>query len=172
MSQIYKRELELAFSLFHRLRIPVRLAHTDAPMHSLDRDLRQAIGAEIAPFPTTSRRAEPKTVYKVADSFLCRYIYFLLPDTQHPTSVVIGPYLTEDPDRQTVLNIAEAMELPVSTLPQLIDYYASLPVYQETMGTLTCPVSVLEQMILTEFLDSGQYERHLARMRRNAENYR
>ena len=164
MSQTYKRELELAFSLFRRLRIPVRLAHTDEPLRSLDEALRQAIGAETTPFPTAGRKAAPKTVYKVADSFLCRYIYFLLPDTQAPTSVVIGPYLTEDPDRQTVLKIAEAMELPVNTIPQLIEYYASLPVYQDTTALLAI-VSVLGEVLWGDVafnMVDVNYEPHIA----------
>ena len=47
-----------------------------------------------------------------------------------------------------------------------------VPKYQELMGDLTCPVSILGQLVLSEFLDSGQFEKHLTRMRRNAENYR
>lgn len=164
MSQTYKRELDLTFSLFHRLRIPVRLAHTDTPLGSLDQALRQAIGAETVPFPTVGRKAEPKTVYKVADTFLCRYIYFLLPDTQTSISVVIGPYLTEDPDRQTVLKIAEAMELPVNTIPQLIEYYASLPVYQDTTALLAI-VSVLGEVLWGDAafdMVDVNYEPHIA----------
>ncbi|MBQ1399227.1 MAG: PLP-dependent aminotransferase family protein [Lachnospiraceae bacterium] len=47
-----------------------------------------------------------------------------------------------------------------------------VPKYQELMGDLTCPVSILGQLVLSEFLDSGQFEKHLTRMRRNAEKYR
>ena len=163
MSQNYQRELDFTISLFRRLRIPVRLVHTDEPIRNLDLELRQALGAEAAPLPAVSRRAAQKTVYKVADSFLCRYIYFLLPDTQRPTSVVIGPYLTEDPNRQTVLKIAEAMVLPVNTFPQLIDYYASLPVYQDTTALLAI-VSVLGAFLWGEDAYSvvdESYESHL-----------
>lgn len=41
-----------------------------------------------------------------------------------------------------------------------------LPLYEEKLGTLSCPVPVPEQLVLTDLLDSGEFERHLNRQRR------
>ena len=38
--------------------------------------------------------------------------------------------------------------------------------YDKKMGSLSCSVPVLEQYVLTEFIRSGSFERHLNRMRR------
>ncbi|MCR5537640.1 MAG: PLP-dependent aminotransferase family protein [Lachnospiraceae bacterium] len=63
--------------------------------------------------------------------------------------------------------VASSVRAAYMVLPRKL-----LPKYRELMGDLTCPVSILGQLILSEFLDSGQFEKHLTRMRRNAEKYR
>ncbi len=42
-----------------------------------------------------------------------------------------------------------------------------LPRYQKTSGGFSCTVPVLEQYALAEFINSGFFERHLSRVRRN-----
>ena len=41
-----------------------------------------------------------------------------------------------------------------------------LPVYQDTVGFYSCSVPVTEQLLLTELLRSGEFTRHLRRVRR------
>lgn len=41
-----------------------------------------------------------------------------------------------------------------------------LPVYKKLFAGLSCSVPVMDQYILAEFIDSGDFERHLNRMRR------
>lgn len=41
-----------------------------------------------------------------------------------------------------------------------------MPVYDEKLGGFSCSVPVLDQYILAEFISSGNFERHLNRMRR------
>lgn len=41
-----------------------------------------------------------------------------------------------------------------------------LPVYDKKMGQFSCSVPVLDQYVLAEFIASGNFERHLNRMRR------
>jgi GntR family transcriptional regulator/MocR family aminotransferase len=38
--------------------------------------------------------------------------------------------------------------------------------YDEVMGKYSCTVPVLEQYVLSEFISSGNFERHLNRVRR------
>lgn len=41
-----------------------------------------------------------------------------------------------------------------------------LPIYEEKLGGFSCSVPVLDQYILAEYISSGNFERHLNRMRR------
>lgn len=41
-----------------------------------------------------------------------------------------------------------------------------LPIYQERLGEFSCTVPVLDQYILAEYISSGNFERHLNRIRR------
>ncbi len=43
---------------------------------------------------------------------------------------------------------------------------ALIPVYEKKLGEFSCSVPVLDQHILAEFISSGNFERHLNRMRR------
>ena len=38
--------------------------------------------------------------------------------------------------------------------------------YEQTVGRFSCTVPVLDQHILAEFISSGNFERHLNKMRR------
>ncbi|MBR6719412.1 MAG: PLP-dependent aminotransferase family protein [Clostridia bacterium] len=38
--------------------------------------------------------------------------------------------------------------------------------YEKQLGAFSCPVPVLDQYVLSEFIDSGSFERHVNRMRR------
>lgn len=49
-----------------------------------------------------SRWSKQETIYKIVDQFLCHYIYFQLPMEVTFTSVVIGPYLTDDLTRERI----------------------------------------------------------------------
>lgn len=41
-----------------------------------------------------------------------------------------------------------------------------IPVYEETVGFYSCTVPMLEQYFLTEWIDSGEFERNISRIRR------
>ncbi len=45
-----------------------------------------------------------------------------------------------------------------------------LSLYEEKMGMYSCTVPVLDQYVLAEFISSGNFERHLNRMRRKMKN--
>ena len=45
---------------------------------------------------------------------------------------------------------------------------ALLPLYQQTVGFYSCTVPMLEQFFLAEWLDSGEFERNVSRMRNRA----
>ena len=41
-----------------------------------------------------------------------------------------------------------------------------LGIYEEKLGRFSCSVPVLDQYVLAEYISSGNFERHLNRMRR------
>lgn len=58
-------------------------------------------------------------------------------------------------------SLSPAMRMGYMILPpQLLDKY------NEVLGAFSCTVPVLDQYVLAEFLSSGNFERHLSRMRR------
>lgn len=59
-------------------------------------------------------------------------------------------------------SLSPAMRMGYMILPE-----ALLPRYEDLLGNFSCTVPVLDQYILAEFIDSGNFERHLNRMRRN-----
>ncbi len=59
-------------------------------------------------------------------------------------------------------SISPAIRIGYLILPESL-----LPRYNELLGNFSCTVPVLDQYILAEFLKSGNFERHLNRMRRN-----
>lgn len=58
-------------------------------------------------------------------------------------------------------SLSPSMRMGYMILPE-----ALLPRYQEVLGNFSCTVPVLDQYILAEFINSGNFERHLNRMRK------
>ena len=59
-------------------------------------------------------------------------------------------------------SISPAIRIGYLILPETL-----LSRYEKLLGNFSCTVPVLDQYILAEFLQSGNFERHLNRMRRN-----
>ncbi|MBQ8402867.1 MAG: PLP-dependent aminotransferase family protein [Clostridia bacterium] len=58
-------------------------------------------------------------------------------------------------------SLAPSMRLGYMILPEKF-----LPLYEEKLGFLSCSVPVFDQYFIAEFIESGGFERHLARKRR------
>ena len=58
-------------------------------------------------------------------------------------------------------SLSPSMRMGYMILP-----YELLPVYEERLGKFSCSVPVLDQYVLAEFINSGSFERHLNRVRR------
>lgn len=71
-------------------------------------------------------------------------------------------------DRESVIyintfskSLSPSMRMGYMILPEKL-----MKIYDEKLGELSCSVPVLDQYILAEFIKSGNFERHLNRMRR------
>lgn len=58
-------------------------------------------------------------------------------------------------------SLSPSMRIGYMILPEEL-----IPVYDKKLGRFSCSVPVLDQYILAEFISSGNFERHLNRMRR------
>lgn len=143
MAVSYQKELDFAVAVMKRMRLGVHLLHPEDSLDVLDGGMRTILGMEAdydTAFHVAMQWQHEKTIYKIIDQFLCHYIYFHLPDTETPVAVVIGPYLTQDPTQEMLLEQAERLGLGAKRLLQ-IDYYASLPVLNDPsllMNIIAC----------------------------------
>ena len=58
-------------------------------------------------------------------------------------------------------SLSPAMRIGYMILPEPL-----MPIYDSTLGRLSCSVPVMDQYILAEFISSGSFERHLNRVRK------
>lgn len=135
----YQKELEFAVSLLRRMRLSVYVIEQGDKLSQLDGGLRRMVGMEAddaTGFLSEPKWANNRTIYKIMDQFMCHYIFFRLPGRAESTAVVIGPYLTVDPAREVVVELAEHLGLPLQNLSMLQDFYASLPVFYDPSGVM------------------------------------
>ena len=76
--------------------------------------------------------AQPNTIYRLQDEFLCNYIYLLLPEDPRHTVLVAGPYITFEISHDDFIKEAERLGVPPWLHKQVEDYYLNLPVFQNT----------------------------------------
>ncbi len=62
---------------------------------------------------------ETKKIYRVQNFFFCTYIYLLLPDTEEPSVLFIGPYTTQNITPQMILELGESMGFEPRAIKQL-----------------------------------------------------
>lgn len=149
MSAAYQRELDFTIRLLERLRMPVRIVRPGEPLRENADGLRMLTGMTAEHESTvriTAYCAGERTIFKVLDPYLCHYICFHLPDASPAAVAVLGPYLTADPQPGELLEIAEALKLPISVQPQLSDYFASLPVYHDSTMIMSIVATLGEQL--------------------------
>lgn len=109
-------------------------------MPNLDLGLRSLISpdndyrASISKLPDY---CQPNKIYRVCDEFLCRYIFFRLPETEKATFVSIGPYTLTEVSSKTLLESAGRFSLPPELFPQLEKYYRNLPMVPNEHTLLT-----------------------------------
>ena len=75
---------------------------------------------------------QQNTVYRMTDSFLRRYLFFLLQEEAGNRAILlIGPYLPRSLSEQTLLELAEELNLPAQYSKDLEEYYGNLPILSE-----------------------------------------
>ncbi len=72
-----------------------------------------------------------ETVYRMADLFFCRYVFFLLPFCERPQVFFVGPYLNTTLSQQQIWERGERVGISPKMIGELEAYYASLPVVRD-----------------------------------------
>lgn len=99
-------------------------------------------------FPETM----PRTVYRITDMFLCRYIFFELPFTEREQLLLVGPYFNTEITREAILEQGEKLGISPKHFKELEVFYSSIPVIKD------------EHLILAaintfaEFIWDGKYD--------------
>ncbi len=124
---MYTAELQFMIKTLNKCRIPARvLSRYDTPDTTWDFGLRHQLGldAEYALFfGELWQLAQPRTIHTLTDRFMCCYIFLLLPDSQ---LLLIGPYLTEEPTHNQLLELAEKLNVPAQQFRKLETYYSGV----------------------------------------------
>ncbi len=79
----------------------------------------------------------PRTMYTLTDSFGLCYIYLLLPETEKPTILLIGPYLPSAPTQEQILEVGENNGVSPNRQRYLMEYYAGIPVLSKESPLFT-----------------------------------
>lgn len=70
-------------------------------------------------------------LYKFTDRFKRSYCFLLLPDTEKPTALCIGPFLRNSLSKQHLFELSENNGISPQKHPYLLEYYHSLPILTE-----------------------------------------
>ncbi|MBR6748816.1 MAG: helix-turn-helix transcriptional regulator [Clostridia bacterium] len=174
MTAFYQKELDFLFNVLAKMRLNARLYRPGDPTGELDLGLRSMLGLDEdyeRVFRSVVHLMEHKKVYKMVDQFLCRFIYFRLPHTDDDSMVVIGPYLTADLSRESILEQTERLGLSMDFVSQQTAYYASLPVFIDP-STVLAIVSAFGETIWGgsgsfDVIDVAYEQQHSVPMARN-----
>ncbi len=135
----YEAELQLLQKTLKRCHLSTMLLGGDAEATTgFDLGLRQQLGIHetlFSIFGEHLRNAEPCTIYKATDSFLCSYTYLRLPN-ESPLFLLIGPYLETEPSQEQLLEQAERVGIPPQQFRRIQTYYSSLPSLQDDHAAL------------------------------------
>ncbi|MBR5248527.1 MAG: helix-turn-helix domain-containing protein [Lachnospiraceae bacterium] len=130
----YDAELSFLTSILKNYHIQTHLLTEDtAQKCNLDLGLRELLGKDIR-LPLQQfikEHIHPKTFYRISDSFHCKYVMFLLPQTEPPTTMVIGPYACMEITKEIIYQIIDEYHIPPDLFPQVEKYYSNIPIFIE-----------------------------------------
>lgn len=130
----YNTELSFFQNILKKRHLQVLLINPSAPLNKkFDLGLRALFGNENEYRKTANdyiEAFEKNTIYKITDSFLCCYIFMLLPDTDKEILLSIGPYLSSELTHEKILEFSEKIKITPNQAKQLEKYYSGIPVFK------------------------------------------
>lgn len=120
----------------------------ELPSELPDMGLRRFLGREAEYqhiFCEIPLQASQNTIYKLTDSYLCNYLYLLLPQ-RTPTILMVGPYLSIQLTKQQLLQEAERFSVPPQLFKEMESYYSSIP-YLNDESFLFCVMNSFAEVL-------------------------
>ena len=119
----YKAELQFIRSVFKKCHIRTFTFNIDEiPYEMLDTGITGVLNIYID-FEKERKRlldsVEKNTIFEYTDIFGCSYMFMLLPETEKEI-FLIGPYVSELPERKDIMEIAEKLNLSIGTVKSRI----------------------------------------------------
>lgn len=128
----YETELRFLCDALQKCHIQVRIVDMTLPLEQrlvameLPVQLFGIKGA--AAFEACLPQALSGILYRLQDPFGCHYLYCCLPSTARESVLLIGPYLTREPNDRQYLEWAEKYGISPSQLKYLQNYCSNIPV--------------------------------------------
>jgi len=127
----YDAELTYLRKVANRMHLQTLLLHNgQLPEEWPDLGLRSFLGrkmADVKDLQSVNTWIKDRTVYCLKDTYLCNYIFLLLPEEVSPTLLLIGPYTDFRITQQHLMEEAERFGLHPSQLGGLEQYYKNIP---------------------------------------------
>lgn len=126
----YEAELRFLRETFRKCRIPATIIDLNSTMQERQ-DLELSLFYDSLDTATPIAQLLPpvqeRILYRLADSFFHRYLYFKLPELPTDGILLVGPYLETPPSESQLMEWAEAHHIPPTKQQQLMQYTWSLP---------------------------------------------
>ena len=126
----YNAELSFFTNLLLNCHLPYSLVTPNTfDYTSIDNGLRKLLGLhtlydEIRVFFNNS--IKPNTIYKIHDNFFCNYIFLLLPQTELPTIMIVGPYTNIEITKHSLMQLTEKYTIPPQIFSTIERYFYSI----------------------------------------------
>lgn len=126
----YETQLRLLRDTFRKCRIQTAIVDPDAPHQNQSQSSFDTTPASLV------RRLvpdiAPATVYRLRDALHCQYVCLALPELPGNALLIIGPYLSVPPTPRQIMEWAEGKDISPRKQRHLEEYYASLPLLQDS----------------------------------------
>lgn len=132
----YSTELKFVIELLNKLRITSHII--TEPKHyipsEIDGGLREMIHGEndySKILVNSPSEAKDNTVYRFFDEYRCGYLFFKMPYCEKESYFFVGPYLSELPSDEYVLEKSSKLSICDEKTELLFSYYRSLPIVED-----------------------------------------
>lgn len=140
----YEAELSFFRKLMNNYNINTFLFLPSQPPE-VDLGLRRLVGLEDTGIGRKLLgKLEPNTIFSAQDSFCCSYCIMQLP--QRDDLLLIGPFLKQEMTDSVILSMLEYHHLPLTLLPTLKQYYATIT-YVENSSSLLTALTTLGEVL-------------------------
>lgn len=89
---------------------------------------------------------QQRQLYKFTDRFKRSYCFLLLPNTEKPTALCMGPFLRNSLSKQYLFELGENNGISPQKHSYLLEYYHSLPILTETSELFTMLITFCERI--------------------------